>query len=93
VAVLPIMGDGLRDSFHRPERCDDRAMLIRHETLRRIEAGEVDTVFRRQRRPTVKAGAGLRAVAARPRAARSALIARCARAIARRAVRAPRADA
>ena len=35
-------------------------MLIRHETLRRIEAGEVDTLFRRQVRPTVKAGGTLR---------------------------------
>ena len=35
-------------------------MLIRHETLRRIASGEVDTVFRRQRRPTVKAGGSLR---------------------------------
>ena len=35
-------------------------MLIRHETLRRIESGEVDTVFRRQVRPTVKAGGTLR---------------------------------
>ena len=35
-------------------------MLIRHETLRRIASGEVDTVFRRQRRPTVKAGGTLR---------------------------------
>lgn len=35
-------------------------MLIRHETLRRIEAGEIDTVFRRQVRPTVRAGGTLR---------------------------------
>jgi hypothetical protein len=35
-------------------------VLIRHETLRRIASGEVDTVFRRQRRPTVKPGGTLR---------------------------------
>ena len=35
-------------------------MLIRQETLKRIAAGEVDTLFRRQRRPTVKAGGTLR---------------------------------
>ena len=35
-------------------------MLIRQETLRRIASGEVDTAFRRQRRPTVKAGGTLR---------------------------------
>ena len=35
-------------------------MLIRQDTLRRIEAGEVDTLFRRQKRPTVKAGGSLR---------------------------------
>ena len=31
-------------------------MLIRNETLKRIATGEVDTLFRRQKRPTVKAG-------------------------------------
>lgn len=35
-------------------------MLLRQDTLRRIAAGEVDTAFRRQRRPTVKAGGTLR---------------------------------
>jgi len=35
-------------------------MLLRQDTLRRIAAGEVDTVFRRQVRPTVKAGGTLR---------------------------------
>ena len=36
------------------------AVLIRNETLQRIAAGEVDTLFRRQKRPTVKAGGTLR---------------------------------
>ena len=35
-------------------------MLIRQETLKRIAAGEVDTLFRRQKRATVKAGGTLR---------------------------------
>jgi len=35
-------------------------VLIRHSTLQQIAAGEVDTVFRRQVRPTVKAGGTLR---------------------------------
>lgn len=35
-------------------------MLLRQDTLRRIAAGEIDTVFRRQVRPTVKAGGTLR---------------------------------
>jgi hypothetical protein len=35
-------------------------MLLRKDTLDRIAAGEVDTVFRRQKRPTVKAGGTLR---------------------------------
>ena len=35
-------------------------MLIRRPTLERIVAGEIDTAFRRQRRPTVKAGGTLR---------------------------------
>jgi hypothetical protein len=35
-------------------------MLLRQDTLRRIAAGEVDPVFRRQVRPTVKAGGTLR---------------------------------
>ena len=35
-------------------------MLIRNETLARIAAGEVDTLFRRQKRPTVRAGGTLR---------------------------------
>lgn len=34
-------------------------MLIRQDTLRRIEAGEVDLQFRRWTRPTVKAGGTL----------------------------------
>jgi hypothetical protein len=35
-------------------------VLIRNETLQRIATGEVDTLFRRQKRPTVKAGGSLR---------------------------------
>jgi hypothetical protein len=35
-------------------------MLLRHDVLRRIEAGEVSLAFRRWRRPTVKAGGRLR---------------------------------
>jgi hypothetical protein len=35
-------------------------MLLRHDVLRRIEAGEVTLAFRRWRRPTVKAGGRLR---------------------------------
>jgi len=35
-------------------------VLIRRPTLERIVAGEIDTAFRRQRRPTVKAGGTLR---------------------------------
>lgn len=35
-------------------------MLIRAEVLDRIVAGEIDTLFRRQRRPTVKTGGTLR---------------------------------
>lgn len=35
-------------------------MLIKHAVLERIVAGEVDTLFRRQRRPTVKSGGTLR---------------------------------
>lgn len=35
-------------------------MLLRLPTLERIFAGEIDTAFRRQRRPTVKAGGTLR---------------------------------
>ena len=35
-------------------------MLLRKDTLNRIAAGEIDTVFRRQKRPTVKAGGTLR---------------------------------
>lgn len=35
-------------------------MLLRADTLARIMAGEVDTAFRRQRRPTVRAGGTLR---------------------------------
>jgi hypothetical protein len=35
-------------------------VLIRMATLERIMAGEIDTVFRRQRRPTVKSGGTLR---------------------------------
>ncbi|MCB0908878.1 MAG: hypothetical protein KDB63_17365 [Nocardioidaceae bacterium] len=35
-------------------------MLLRLSTLERIFAGEIDTAFRRQRRPTVKAGGTLR---------------------------------
>jgi hypothetical protein len=38
----------------------DPLVLIRMDILRRIAAGEVDTAFRRQRRPTVKAGGNLR---------------------------------
>jgi len=38
----------------------DGPMLLRQDTLRRIAAGEVDIVFRRQVRPTVKAGGTLR---------------------------------
>jgi hypothetical protein len=35
-------------------------MLIRQHVLERIAAGDVDTLFRRQRRPTVRAGGTLR---------------------------------
>lgn len=35
-------------------------MLIKNVVLERIVAGEVDTLFRRQRRPTVKSGGSLR---------------------------------
>ncbi len=35
-------------------------MLIKNVVLERIEAGEVDTLFRRQKRPTVKTGGTLR---------------------------------
>jgi hypothetical protein len=35
-------------------------VLIRNDTLARIATGEVDTLFRRQKRPTVKAGGTLR---------------------------------
>jgi hypothetical protein len=37
-----------------------RSLRLRHDTLRRIEAGEVTLAFRRWRRPTVKAGGRLR---------------------------------
>lgn len=35
-------------------------MLLKHEVLRRIVAGEIDTVYRCWKRPTVKAGGTLR---------------------------------
>lgn len=35
-------------------------MLIKNVVLARIEAGEIDTLFRRQKRPTVKTGGSLR---------------------------------
>ena len=35
-------------------------MLIKNAVLERIFAGDVDTLFRRQRRPTVRAGGTLR---------------------------------
>lgn len=35
-------------------------MLIKNDVLERIEAGEIDTLFRRQKRPTVKTGGTLR---------------------------------
>lgn len=35
-------------------------MLIKHEVLRRIVAGEIDTLYRCWKRPTVKAGGSLR---------------------------------
>ena len=35
-------------------------MLIKTAVLERIEAGEIDTLFRRQKRPTVKTGGSLR---------------------------------
>lgn len=37
-----------------------RPMLIRLPVLRAIAAGDVDTVFRRQKRPTVRTGGTLR---------------------------------
>jgi hypothetical protein len=38
----------------------EQLMLVKRAVLDRIAAGEVDTVFRRQQRPTVKAGGTLR---------------------------------
>ena len=35
-------------------------MLIKNVVLEQIVAGEVDTLFRRQKRPTVKSGGSLR---------------------------------
>ncbi len=35
-------------------------MLLKHQLLKRIATGEVDTVFRRWKRPTVRAGGSLR---------------------------------
>ena len=43
-----------------PALCHDLAVLIRQDTLRRIETGEVDLAFRRWARPTVKPGGHLR---------------------------------